>query len=248
MIIDCHTHIGINKHINASVEDLLISMDKAEIDQALVYAAPIAGIENEDLVKAISKHRNRLHPVFACGPYIGPIHILDIAKNEGAVGIKFYTGYDHYEPYDVYRHIEHLSDLNIPMIFHMGDTLKSVKSARLRYAQPLVIDDIASDYPEITFVIAHMGYPWHIDTAAVCHKNDNVYTDISGFVYGSFKDSEIELFNKTITDFVNITESYDKLLFGTDFPISNQLSYINSINKFMDVNILTNNVRKVFRL
>jgi hypothetical protein len=157
-----------------------------------------------------------------------------MVQHEGAVGVKFYTGYDCFNPQDVIPQMEHLAELNIPMIFHMGDTLRSVKSARLRYAQPLIIDDIASDYPEITFVIAHMGYPWHKDTAAaVYYKNDNVYTDISGFVYG---------------EFTSFTGSHDKLLFGTDFPISDQSSYISSINEIVDARVLTNNVKKVFKL
>lgn len=130
----------------------------------------------------------------------------------------------------------------------MGDTLKTVKSARLKYAHPLAIDDIASDFEEVTFVIAHMGYPWHKDTAAVCYKNDNVYADISGFVYGEFTGKDAHNFDQVITEFTSFTGSHDKLLFGSDFPISDQSSYISTINEIVDVQVLTNNVKKVFKL
>jgi predicted TIM-barrel fold metal-dependent hydrolase len=223
-IIDCHVHIGKNKHINASVKDLLKSMDEAGIDKALVYAAPIADMDNETLIKAISKHRNRLYPVLAHSPHLGTLDILSIAEHEGAVGIKFYTGYEHFYPEDIQSVIDSIGQLNIPLIFHMGDTLRTVKSARLKYAKPLLIDDIASDFEELTFVIAHMGYPWHKDTAAVCYKNDNVYADISGFVYGEFTGKDAHNFDQVIAEFTSFTGSHDKLLFGTDFPISDQTS------------------------
>lgn len=115
-------------------------------------------------------------------------------KSGEIVAVKFYTGYDHYMPNgeQVRYALNGLNKAKCPAIFHMGDCLSSVHRAKLKYAHPLHIDDIAVDYPNVNFIIAHMGYPWVRDTAEVCYKNKNVFTDISGFVYGQFTKDDIE--------------------------------------------------------
>jgi Tat protein secretion system quality control protein TatD with DNase activity len=67
------------------------------------------------------------------------------------------------------------------------------------------------------------------DTAEVCYKNKNVYTDISGFVYKNFETEDKVKFKKVLDEFLDIASS-DKLLFGTDSPISNQRSYIEALD------------------
>jgi predicted TIM-barrel fold metal-dependent hydrolase len=111
----------------------------------------------------------------------------------------------------------------------------------------------------MNFIIAHMGYPWIKDTAEVCYKNKNVFTDISGFVYGEFDGQDKTRFKKSLDEFLEIAGS-DKLLFGTDYPISNQHSYIealewlsvNSINKKMSEiftpQYMSQNVKRAFRV
>jgi len=64
-IIDCHTHIGRNEHINSSVDDLLRSMDKSEIEKSLVFAGELNGIDNNYLLEQIAPHRDRLYGVAA---------------------------------------------------------------------------------------------------------------------------------------------------------------------------------------
>ena len=70
----------------------------------------------------------------------------------------------------------------LPVFFHTGDTYSP--RARLRFAQPLAIDDVAVDHPKACFVLAHLGNPWLTDAAEVVYKNVNVWADLSGFVVG----------------------------------------------------------------
>lgn len=251
MIIDCHTHIGRNQHINASVDDLLISMDAAKIDKSLVFAGKLNDISNEYLLEQITPHQDRLYGVACFHPY-DKVHDLRslLEDNPQIVAVKFYTGYDHWFPNN-----GNITDAlfvcelrGITAIFHCGDCLASVQHAKLKYAHPLGVDDVAVDYPDVKMVIAHIGYPWVRDTAEVCYKNANVYTDVSGFVYGKFTPDDVTKFYKTINEFCDIS-SNEKLLFGSDWPISNQSSYVEVCNSFLLLNVACQGTaEKVFNL
>lgn len=254
MLVDCHTHIGRNHHINSSVDDLLKSMDKAGVDKSLVFAGKLNDCPNNYLYDQLKGHRDRLYGIAAWHPddanLIDDRHRLFDDIDEGkVVGVKFYLGYDHWYPHDhrIYDILGKLQKSNVPAIFHCGDCLSSVNHAKLKYAHPLGIDEVAVDYPNLKIVIAHVGFPWVIDTAEVCYKNKNVYTDISGFVYGNFDDDSKFKFQKMIDQFTDIASS-DKLLFGTDFPISNQKSYVESLDGIFNPTYLSENVIKVFNL
>lgn len=242
MIIDSHTHIGRNNHINASVDQLLTSMDLAGIDKSLVFAGEINDCPNYHLFKEISPYKDRLYGVAAVALdklIHGGEHYREIQRiisSERVVAFKFYTGYEHFYPYDyrVMSVLRMLNERNIPAIFHCGDCLASIKKSKLKYAHPLGIDDVAVDFPNMKFIIAHMGNPWIIDTAEVCYKNENVWSDISGYVYGDFTKEDYIKFKKTINQFSDIAGSTDKLIFGSDWPISSQSSYMHTMTKLID--------------
>ena len=100
-------------------------------------------------------------------------------------GLKIYLGYFPFAPdAPVYRAFYRLAEeCNVPVIFHTGDTEST--SSKLKFAHPLGIDAIAAEYPQVNFLIAHLGNPWLMDAAEVISKNDNVYADLSGFVAGA---------------------------------------------------------------
>jgi hypothetical protein len=64
----------------------------------------------------------------------------------------------------------------LPVVFHTGDNYST--TAKVRFAHPLRVDDVAVDHPLVRFVLAHLGNPWVIDAAEVVYKNDNVWADI----------------------------------------------------------------------
>lgn len=273
MIIDCHTHLGRNKHIRGTAKQLLESMDSAKIDKALVFAGEMNDCPNEWMIEQIKPHRDRLYGVMAYHhPNLHWENFKKMAEDNNIVGIKFYTGYEHYYPFDLYDEEKHTnalslyynplqlcSELKIPAIFHCGDCLDSVHKAKLKFAHPLNIDEPAVDYNDVTFVIAHMGYPWVRDAAQVCFKNKNVYSDISGFVYGHFEGQDLPKFQKSLHEFLEIADS-DKLLFGTDWPIANQASYLDALDwvsahttnrkmsEMFSAKYMSQNVKRVFKL
>lgn len=265
-ISDCHTHLGRNNHIKASVKELIESMDEADIDKSLVFAGELNDCPNDWMLEQIAPYKDRLYGVGAYHPVPGSLveedpftanaigiqqvnYLVDLFIEGKIVAVKCYTGYDHYFPHEATYLLKKMNEVKCPVIFHSGDCLNSVKCAKLKYAHPLHIDEVAVDYPNINFIIAHVGNPWHRDTAEVVYKNSNVYTDISGFVYGSFTAESSKHFTKLISEFIEVAGGTDKLLFGSDWPISNQKSYVDTLHGLpLDNknNIFSENARKVF--
>ena len=260
MIIDCHSHLGRNEHINANAQQLITSMDEAGIDKSLVFAGEINNCPNEYMLDQIAPYKDRLHGVAffrrkdGQGLFVSKREIENLCslyEQKKIVAVKFYTGYDHYFPVDVNWELSMLEEVGCPVIFHSGDCLASIKQAKLKYAHPLHIDEVAVDHPKMNFIIAHMGFPWVRDTAEVCYKNENVFTDISGYVYGNFTKADHIKFGKTLAEFTDIAPS-DKLLFGTDWPISNQSSYVkeftSDFGEVYGAEFMTQNVQRAFKL
>lgn len=241
-ITDFHSHIG--ETVGKSKEDLLRSMDEAGIERSVIYAGGCLLMSNEELIRTIKWHPDRF--LGACSLTGQELHDADKVREaeelllrDDIIGMKFYTGYEHYYATDpgLEPCFEAIQKQGKVAIFHSGDTYSVKKDAKLKYAQPLAFDDVAVDHPELKVVIAHMGYPWHRDTAEVMYKNSNVYTDISGYVYGEFTSITRAQLRQVVDEFFFIYGSMDRVLFGTDFPISNQRSYVESMktNNIFDV-------------
>ncbi len=220
-----------------------------------VFAGKINNSPTEKLLAELKKYRGRLYPVGSVSPLSADkskiAQIERWLKNKEIFGLKFYPGYEFFYPDDasLRPYLKLLSKYGRPAIFHSGDTYNKAGGAKLKYAHPLHIDDLAVCLPELKIVIAHLGYPWIIDAAEVVYKNKNVYADCSGFVYGKFKKEDSECFKKMFNDFLGRSGSAKKVLFGTDWPISDQLSYASLVKKISGrdkENIMHKNAIKIF--
>ncbi|KMK74923.1 amidohydrolase family protein [Alkalihalobacillus pseudalcaliphilus] len=160
------------------------------------------------------------------------------AQKPEVVGLKIYLGYYPFYAYDdVYKPVYALAKkYNLPVVFHTGDTYS--ERGLLKYSHPLTIDEVAVIYSDITFMIAHLGDPWTLTGAEIIYKNSNVYADLSGLLVGT--DKEIERLNQTnffdhLRHAITFADSYDKLLFGTDWPLVPVGPYIEFIKTFIPV-------------
>jgi hypothetical protein len=131
----------------------------------------------------------------------------------GLRGIKLGPNYQNFNPLG--RSARRIYDIaekrGLPILFHAGTS--PVRGAPLRYAHPLVFDEIASEFPELKFVIAHMGHPWTADTAVVIRKHPHVYADTS------------TLFLRPWGLYQALLAAQEwgvlaKLLFASDFPVA----------------------------
>ena len=147
-------------------------------------------------------------------------------RNPRIVALKGYLGYQHYEPAHAnYRRYYELAEQHcLPVIFHTGDCYSP--RAKLKYAQPLGVDEVAVDHPNCRFIIAHLGNPWMLDAAEVIYKNPNVWADLSGLVIGDGESLAAEEWDETLCDIaqrvmyaMHYSERPDRILYGSDWPL-----------------------------
>jgi predicted TIM-barrel fold metal-dependent hydrolase len=173
--------------------------------------------------------------------------------------LKAYLGYLHYAPdHAGYRPYYELAErYQLPFIFHTGDTYSPC--AKLRYAQPLLVDDVAVDHPKVKFVLAHLGNPWLTDAAEVVYKNVNVWADLSGLVVGdtdSFTAEErqetLEETRQAVRRAFRYAERPNRFLYGSDWPLVPMATYrafvAATIPELYHALIFEDNARKLFRL
>jgi len=142
------------------------------------------------------------------------------------VALKCYLGYLHYEPAhpNYRRYYELAARFNLPVYFHTGDTYSP--EAKLKYAHPLGVDEVAVDHPNTRFIMAHVGNPWTVDAAEVIYKNLNVWADLSGLIVGTEIEPRTGEDFDAINDLTNrirsafrYSERPNRFLFGTDWPL-----------------------------
>jgi predicted TIM-barrel fold metal-dependent hydrolase len=173
--------------------------------------------------------------------------------------LKIYLGYLHYGPEHPHYvpYYELAARHGLPVIFHTGDTYSA--RAKLRYALPLLVDDVAVDHPNVRFVLAHLGNPWLTDAAEVVYKNVNVWADLSGFVVGdaaAFRGEERqELLQEAATALgraFRYAERPTRFLYGSDWPLVPMTAYrdfiATAIPELYHPLVFDANARQLFRL
>ncbi len=131
----------------------------------------------------------------------------------GMQGVKLGANYQNFDPLEprALAIYDYAQRHGLPIMLHQGTS--PVQDAPIRYAHPLVIDEIAMRYPELRMVMAHLGHPWQVETCVVIRKHPNVYADLSANFYRPFSFWE---------QMVKASEwnVLDKILFGSDWPIT----------------------------
>lgn len=238
MIIDAHSHLGTNNNNFWSVEKIVNSMKAAGIDYSLVITDRLSEYSTMDSVIELSKNHSQIKVIGDVkNAVFSQEEIRKLCKylKEGKIaGIKFYLGYEDYSANDKkFRPIyEFCQKNNFPVVFHTG-VLETKHWGHLKQSHPLNVDEVANTFPNLKIVMAHMGNPWLMDCGAVVIKNENVYMDTSGFFteYVSITDDEIRFFLKQMEDLRNFMGGFEKVLFGTDFPLYNQKEYLEAVKK-----------------
>jgi len=153
------------------------------------------------------------------------------------VGFKIYTGYYHFMMADpVYEPVYKIAqEYGLTVAFHTGDTYST--RGLLKYSHPLSVDELAVTHPDLKIVACHMGVPWVFDSCEVALKNPNVYLDISGMFVGDAKYIQEQAENPHIIErfkqALSYLNNYDKVLFGTDWPLAPMDAYIDFCKKII---------------
>ena len=143
----------------------------------------------------------------------------------GLRGMKLAPNYQTFEPMGepAKRVYDYAQRNGLPIVFHQGTA--PTPTAPLRYAHPLVMDEIAMAFPDLVVVMAHLAHPWFADCIAVIRKHPNVYADLSGLLYRPWS-----MYNGLRLAWE--WSVFPKLLYASDWPVTDPDEAISSLRNF----------------
>ena len=238
LLIDTHVHLN-NYHESErrptaqNVQRLFTEMDALGVDHAVVITSYkvnqdrpsaeevldlLAGDPRATVVEGLRWRGEERTDLFT----------LEERIQAGIVrGIKLYPGYDLYPINDpslesVFRIA---AKHDVPIMIHTGDTYS--RTAKVRMAHPLLVDDVAVDHPDVKIVMCHLGNPWFQDAAEVLYKNDNVFADISGLTLGTFTyEFERYVAMRLKEMVIYMGNPGEQLMYGSDWPLVEMGPYL----------------------
>jgi predicted TIM-barrel fold metal-dependent hydrolase len=178
-----------------------------------------AALSSEEIVDAAAEHADVLIPFGSVDPHAGKAAVARIRRlvERGARGFKFHPSLQEFEPNDraFYPLYEAIAELGVPALFHTGQTgigagLPGGRGIKLRYSAPMLLDDVAADFPELTVVLAHPSVPWQDEAISIATHKANVYIDLSGWSPRYFPPQLVRAANGLLKR---------KVLFGSDYPV-----------------------------
>jgi uncharacterized protein len=170
------------------------------------------GIPNETIAEYVSADPTRFVGFTGLEPTDPDVvQQLHDAYDMGLRGVKMSPVYQSFDPTDpalrpFYAEAERL---DMPLLIHQGTTF--ARRAPLKWANPVLLEEVAIAYPRLRFIIAHLGHPWETEAVAVARKQPNVFADISALHYRPWR-----FYNAMMT-----AEEYGvipKLLLASDYP------------------------------
>jgi uncharacterized protein len=214
----------------AQIADLYRSLNMA----AVVFtvdastASGHAAISSEEILAEAAEHADVLIPFGSVDPLRGADAVAQarsLARDHGARGFKFHPSLQGFAPNDpaFYPLWAEIESLGVPALFHTGQTgigagLPGGRGIKLRLSDPMLVDDVAADFPGLTVILAHPSVPWAASSISIATHKANVYIDLSGWSPKYFP-----------ADLVRAANSFlqDKVLFGTDYPVLTPERWLN---------------------
>ena len=187
-----------------------------DIESATGHAA----LSNEEIAEAAAAHPDALIPFASVDPAkgrAGARRFRELVERHGMRGIKFHPSIQGFAPNDhsAYPLLEVAQELGVPALFHTGQTgigagLPGGGGIRLALSNPMLLDDVAVDFPDLTIIMAHPSFPWQDEALAVATHKPTVYIDLSGWSPKYFPPQLVQYANTLLQD---------KVLFGSDYPL-----------------------------
>jgi predicted TIM-barrel fold metal-dependent hydrolase len=177
-------------------------------------------IPNEEIADAARDNSDILVAFASIDPHKGIMGAREARAliEDGVVrGFKFHPTCQGFFPNDrmAYKLYEVIAEYKLPAIFHTGHSgigtgMRGGGGLRLKYSQPIHLDDVAVDFPDMTIILAHPSWPWTDEALSIALHKPNVYIDLSGW--------SPKYFPPQIVQYAN-TQLRTKMLFGSDFPL-----------------------------
>ncbi len=177
-------------------------------------------IPNEEVAEAAAANADIMIAFASVDPHKGKLGVREMRRlltQHGVKGFKFHPTTQGFFPNDrmAYPMYQVIAEYGLPAIFHSGHSgvgtgMPGGGGLRLKYSNPMHLDDVAADFPDMKIVIAHPSWPWQDEALSVCLHKPNVYIDLSGW--------SPKYFSPQLVQYANTLLKH-KMLFGTDFPL-----------------------------
>lgn len=175
---------------------------------------------NEEVAEACARHSDILIPFASIDPARGRMGAREARRliaDHGIRGFKFHPTMQGFYPNDrtAYPLYEAIAESGLPALFHTGQTgvgagMRGGNGMRLKYSNPMHLDDVAVDFPDMPIVLAHPSFPWQDEALAVATHKPNVWIDLSGW--------RPKYFPPILVRYAD-TLLRDRVLFGSDWPM-----------------------------
>jgi predicted TIM-barrel fold metal-dependent hydrolase len=189
-------------------------------------------ITNEEIAQLAREHSDVAIPFASIDPHRGAEGVREarrLIRDFGVKGFKFHPSVQGFYPDDrmAYPLYEAIAEAKLPALFHSGQTgvgagTRGGGGIRLKYSHPMLLDDVAVDFPDMPIVIAHPSFPWQEEALSVATHKPQVYIDLSGWSPKYFPPILVQYANTLLKD---------KVLFGSDYPVLSPEKWVEEFEK-----------------
>jgi hypothetical protein len=187
------------------------------VDAETVTGRP--AVPNEEIAEAARANSDVLIPFGSVDPHKQDAvdEANRLIRDHGVRGFKLHPNVQAFFPNDetVYPLYEAIQSAGLPVLFHTGHSgigsgLPGGGGIRLKYSNPIFVDDVAVDFPDLKIVLAHPSFPWQDEAISVALHKQQVYIDLSGWSPKYFPPQLVQYANTLLRD---------RVLFGSDYPM-----------------------------
>jgi predicted TIM-barrel fold metal-dependent hydrolase len=174
---------------------------------------------NEEVAKIVAENSDIMICFASIDPAKGNAGVEEakrLIQDYNVRGFKFHPSVQGFYPNDkaVYPLYEVIAEAGAVALFHSGQTgvgsgMPGGNGIRLKYSNPIFVDDVAADFPSMPIILAHPSFPWQEEALAVTQHKPNVYIDLSGWSPKYFPPILVQYANTLLKR---------KMLFGSDYP------------------------------
>ena len=175
---------------------------------------------NEEVARLANENSDIMIPFASIDPWKGKMGAREarrLVRDFGVQGFKFHPSAQGFYPNDkmAYPLYEAIAESGKPALFHTGQTgvgsgMRGGLGIALKYSNPIYLDDVAIDFPDMPIIMAHPSFPWQEEALSVAQHKPNVYIDLSGWSPKYFPPILVRYANSLLRH---------KVLFGSDNPV-----------------------------
>ena len=188
-----------------------------------VDSEPVTGqppISNDVVADGAARHADILIPFASIAPARGRQGVKELERlitEKGVRGVKFHPSIQGFYPNDGSADDLYavLAEHRLAAVFHTGQTgigagMPGGAGIKLAPSNPLYLDDVCADFPDLTVIMAHPSVPWQDEAISIATHKPNAYIALSGWSPKYFPPQLVRAANSMLRD---------KVLFATDYPV-----------------------------